>query len=515
MYSKLFALIIAVFFIIALTTNASAEAFAKWIDHYSGQPENGDSYGSHIALDQQGFIYVSGRSMLDGHQDITTIKYDTDGTPIWTNRHRPDGHVHSWIRIFLLDNSGSMYVLGDSRTPDDNVNCELFKIDAATGQTLWSRLYDSPSKTADYSVRMAFDKFGDIYFNAKSEKKLLIFKYHPDGSLEWQRAYTDIHDSTLHVGQITTDTAGNVYSIGYTYDGRSTVVKYSPSGDRLMDETYSSPEYSSSLSRLSVAANGDIFTAGYRYHPESKYDWLIWKLNADGSTAWTFDCFGDAQWPGGMHDFIDDICLDESGNLYVAGMVGYEETLTDIVLMKFLSDGTNVWTQRQDCGLQLSDDPDDMFLAANGDIYIAGGTQRPNKSGCDFLLLKYDNDGVLDWARRYIGPFNSNNFAVSVVADQAGNVYTTGFSQSGSDLSDVYTTIKYAPYPVDLGDVNADSEVDVADAVALINYIFKEGEGSDPVEISDANCDSFVNVGDIVYLINYVFNGGPACDCLN
>jgi hypothetical protein len=63
------------------------------------------------------------------------------------------------------------------------------------------------------------------------------------------------------------------------------------------------------------------------------------------------------------------------------------------------------------------------------------------------------------------------------------------------------------------GDANADGEVNVADAVYNINYVFKDGPAPVPEIAGDANGDGEVNVGDGVYVINYVFKGGqpPLC----
>jgi hypothetical protein len=68
-----------------------------------------------------------------------------------------------------------------------------------------------------------------------------------------------------------------------------------------------------------------------------------------------------------------------------------------------------------------------------------------------------------------------------------------------------------APYIC--GDANSDGEVNVADAVHEINYVFKGGPAPSPLEAGDANCDGEVNVADAVYTINYVFKGGPAPCC--
>ena len=63
------------------------------------------------------------------------------------------------------------------------------------------------------------------------------------------------------------------------------------------------------------------------------------------------------------------------------------------------------------------------------------------------------------------------------------------------------------------GDANGDEAINVADAVFLINYIFKSGPAPDPLQAGDANCDGGTDVADAVYLINYVFKGGPEPCC--
>ena len=66
------------------------------------------------------------------------------------------------------------------------------------------------------------------------------------------------------------------------------------------------------------------------------------------------------------------------------------------------------------------------------------------------------------------------------------------------------------------GDANGDNNINVADAVYIINRVFKSGPAPKPYPLcsGDANCDCMVNVADAVYLINRVFKGGPpSCDC--
>lgn len=63
------------------------------------------------------------------------------------------------------------------------------------------------------------------------------------------------------------------------------------------------------------------------------------------------------------------------------------------------------------------------------------------------------------------------------------------------------------------GDANGDGQVNVADAVFLISYVFRSGSPPRLLAGADVNRDGDVNVGDAVYLINYVFRGGSSPDC--
>jgi hypothetical protein len=62
------------------------------------------------------------------------------------------------------------------------------------------------------------------------------------------------------------------------------------------------------------------------------------------------------------------------------------------------------------------------------------------------------------------------------------------------------------------GDPNNDGATNLADAVYVINYVFKGGPAPAPYPVcsGDPNADCAVNLADAVYVINYVFKGGPA-----
>jgi hypothetical protein len=59
------------------------------------------------------------------------------------------------------------------------------------------------------------------------------------------------------------------------------------------------------------------------------------------------------------------------------------------------------------------------------------------------------------------------------------------------------------------GDCDGSGAVNVADAVYIVNYVFKGGPPPDPLDSGDVNIDGSVNIADAVYIISYVFGGGP------
>jgi hypothetical protein len=68
-----------------------------------------------------------------------------------------------------------------------------------------------------------------------------------------------------------------------------------------------------------------------------------------------------------------------------------------------------------------------------------------------------------------------------------------------------YATIKYVEFLY--GD--ADGEINLADAVYIVNYLFINGPAPQPLEAGDANFSDDVDLADAVYLVNYLFIGGP------
>lgn len=96
---------------------------------------------------------------------------------------------------------------------------------------------------------------------------------------------------------------------------------------------------------------------------------------------------------------------------------------------------------------------------------------------------------------------------------------SAGFSctKDSSEMSVYNRGIICSPYAC--GDGNGDENVEITDAVYLINYLFKSTappECPSPYTCcADANGDGESTIADVVYLINYMFKSGPEPICLS
>ena len=97
--------------------------------------------------------------------------------------------------------------------------------------------------------------------------------------------------------------------------------------------------------------------------------------------------------------------------------------------------------------------------------------------------------------------------------------YIYAANEIGGHINDPYIapeatySIQIDAVPYVCGDANNDLNVNVSDAVYIINFVFSGGAEPLPYKSADANCDTNVNVSDAVYLINFVFSGGNSpCD---
>ena len=141
----------------------------------------------------------------------------------------------------------------------------------------------------------------------------------------------------------------------------------------------------------------------------------------------------------------------------------------------------------------------------------AGATEELSTDDCNIV---YGNSGATQWTGYlpgdifYVDPLYCNrlnrNFYVSTISPALPGNNSCGVL-IGSRVDGCL--------PLVSGDANGDGAINLADAVFVINYVFKGGPAPDPYEAGDANCSAAVDLADAVFLINYIFKGGPEPGC--
>ena len=128
-----------------LTIKYDPDGNELWVRRYNG-PADGDDTpapGSMI-IDESGNVFVTGTSSGIGTaNDIATIKYDTDGNELWVNRYEGPGSSDDFGVKIAGDVTGNVFVTG-STAFDGSFDMITIKYDS-DGSELWTRSYDWPA----------------------------------------------------------------------------------------------------------------------------------------------------------------------------------------------------------------------------------------------------------------------------------------------------------------------------------------------------------------------------------
>ena len=175
-----------------------------------------------------------------------------------------------------------------------------------------------------------------------------------------------------------------------------------------------------------TTGNPDSYTV--KYSPAGD---LLWENTYTGSATGT--------------DYGYALTLDPSGNVYVAGFGnGTNPATFDIFVLKYDADGNSVWTQRWTSPItNYSAYAYSIAVDNQGNVFTTGFESDGFTDG-EFITLKFNSSGVLQWATPYNGSTSSIDYANHIVVDSDGNSYVTGWSGGANNLHDM-TTIKYDP----------------------------------------------------------------------
>lgn len=188
---------------------------------------------------------------------------------------------------------------------------------------------------------------------------------------------------------------------------------------------------------VEVDDEGNVYVTGSSTGVGTFLDYATIKYNSAGVQQWVARYNG----PGNFFDEVTDLAIDDDGNVYVTGMSDGIETGTDYATIKYNSAGVQQWVARYNGPGDSTDAAESLAVDSAGNVYVTGRSAGSG-TGLDYATIKYNAAGVLQWVARYNGPGNSTDWGQSLVLDDDGNVYVTGYSL-GIGTNFDYATIKY------------------------------------------------------------------------
>jgi len=322
----------------------------------------------------------------------------------------------------------------------------------------WVQNYASRlESSADYVGAAVIDAVGNVYItglfgvwgrSSFYPEGFRTVKIKPDGTEEWVAIYTS--DIPSSPGDIAVDGFGNVYVTGVSvhdsinhYYWDYTTVKYNSSGIEQWVAFYDGTGNGDDVPyAITVDESANIYVTGYSWGGASE-DYATIKYNSNGVQQWVARYDG----PGNLGDAGRDIVLDKSGYCYVTGISYGLGTMFDCATVKYDENGVEQWVVRYNNPDGIGDAAYNIAIDDSSNIYIAGRSNGALTSD-DYITIKYDTNGIEQWAARYNGPDNDLDGATDLEVDVYGNVFVTGWSFSFTTEYD-YSTVKYNSFGVE------------------------------------------------------------------
>ena len=428
------ALFLMITFVFCTSGSARAAALA-WHTFLGG---SGDEYGNTIAVDGQGYSYISGYSNgswgapvrpYSATADAFVAKIADNGTLVWNTFL--GGSASDQGSGIALDADGNVYVSGASSgtwgTPERDYTANndgfLAKLDGMSGALIWNTFLGG---AAHDNIRSLALDGGNIYVTGNSlaawgsplNPYTLgndIFAAKLDsatGDISWSTFFGGTGDD---YGNSIAVSGGKIYLAGTSYDtwgapmrpyasgADAFAAKIADNGTLVWNTFLGGSGNDESGEAITVDAAGNIFVAGY-----SNADWgsavqpyssdsdaFAAKLDNNGALAWNSFLGGSGE------DSAEAIAVDAAGNLVLTGysnaswgtpLQAYSGDYDGIVA-QLSPDGELAWNTF--LGGTLYDDCYGLALTGSGSLYLTGesnaawgGSVHAFTGGYDILVAK-------------------------------------------------------------------------------------------------------------------------------
>jgi len=416
-----------------------------WVKRFNGLASSEDQ-GTRVVADSDGNIVVAGYSLgLGTGADFITIKYRPDGTATWTNRYDGPDHGRDRIWLIALDGANNIYVSGESINSAGGMELATVKY-STDGDPVWTNRFTGSGGGFIFPVDLVVDAAGNAYLSPFDfdNPAYITVKYDTAGNQAWINYFHASASSMDNPSGIAVDGTGNVFVTGGSSDpgGNFVTLKYAADGTSLWTNHYSLVNLESA-DGITVDRQGNLIVIGSSQGgtPDQKY--ITLKYSNDGVALWTNVMAG----PGYVGGGVPTIVLDASDNVFfTGGSVNGNGSAADFTTVKFSSGGAVLWTNRFIYPSAVGPFLDGTAVDSAGNFYLACDATPLGGANYDYATFKCSANGTAVWTNRYNGPANASDNPRDIATDLNGAVYVTGASSgSGSGFGALdFATVKYA-----------------------------------------------------------------------
>lgn len=355
----------------------------------------------------------------------------------WVARYSGSTGYEQVINDVKTDNSGNTYITGYVwlNNQFNSRNGITIKINSS-GNLSWFNIYNSFSNLADEFNALTVDKLGNCYVTGFSDSSgYLTIKYNQNGDTVWTRSYNSTFGPNS-AKDIAVDSIGNVYITGSFYQSNSftdfATIKYDPSGNQQWVLYYNGlADRNDFAKHLVIDKNNEIIVSGNSQRDNTIDDVISIKYNSGGTVLWTKKYSGINN-QGATS--INNLISDDSNNIYFS----CSALNNDRKIIKYDSMGDSVQiTSISDSIYSFT-----FYLGLLNNLCLVG-TVPGQSIRTDCYTGMYNSSGSMIWSQRFAGnSFLSDDAGKNIAVDRDGNIYSVGYMDSNRIAYD-FLSIKY------------------------------------------------------------------------
>ncbi len=382
-----------------LTIKYDADGNELWRIDYNDDTENGIDKGYGIAVDSNGNVYVAGESYR-GTKDMALIKYDSSGVQQWAEFYDGTGESHDIAYDLALDQDGYIYVTGKSIGNNGTYyDYATLKYDGL-GQLFWARSYHSDQLADGYDqpVAMTVDDANDIYVTGFSEGDgtgydIVTVKYDNLGNEDWTNRidYPGSNDDRPSAIAVFDDGVFLSATCENTFGGSDFCLAKIDiaTGDSLGIISITSEGTLPDMAMdIALDEEGNIYATGRAYNEvtEGVYGADIYTvcLNPSGTELWA-DSYNSM---GNKYDQGKSIMVHSDGDIVVLGSAYADGQDDNLIVLKYrpaTGELRDMMTFNNDT---YNDEETPVALGAAGNMIFAAAQTSALNGKEDYLVLR-------------------------------------------------------------------------------------------------------------------------------